>query len=119
MKSLTIFMLILASSIKGFSQDEVHTISHYNNLREYTSCVIDTNILVANKCENNKNATKNHSFKIFRKQKFIRGKVNKNNFAVFETDINLSKALDLNVEFHMDKYNNKMALFNVNIPLAN
>ena len=57
------------------------------------------------------------NFRPIQNHNFITSKVNEYHFAVFEKDIELTKAIGLKVEFQMDKYKNKIALLNVHIPL--
>ncbi|MDU8887232.1 hypothetical protein RXV94_13755 [Yeosuana sp. MJ-SS3] len=114
MKRLIIFIAIIVSA-KGFSQ-ETYVQSNAVQITDEKSFneTLSLNQILNLKW---KHDLSTHNFSPKRNEKFITGKVNAYHFAVFEKDILITEVVDLKVEFHMDKYNNKMALLNVHIPL--
>ncbi|MEJ2114371.1 MAG: hypothetical protein P8X62_12045 [Flavobacteriaceae bacterium] len=114
MKRFIIFITIIFS-VQGFSQEK-YLQNNSIHLANEKSCN-QTSSLYEMLYLNTKYNLSTGNFKLNQNNKFITGKVNAYHFAVFEKDIELTKAIDLKVEFHIDKYNNKMALLNVHIPL--
>jgi hypothetical protein len=114
MKRLIIFIAFIVS-VKGFSQ-ETYLDSNTIQITDESSCneTLCQYQILNLKWKHN---LRTHNFNPKRNERFITGKVNEYHFAVFEKDIVLTNAIDLKIEFQMDKYNNKIALLNVQIPL--
>lgn len=112
-KLITIIIFIV--SLKGFSQERY---SH-NNVVQIIYERMSNKILSPYQTFNlnSKYDLKTVNFRSRKNHKFIISKVNEYHFAVFQKDLEFTKALGLKIEFQMDKYKNKVALLNIQIPL--